>query len=105
MLIGAVTAAVARAQAQQGSSRLRGVAARAPWEVIVLVLAGAAYFQVSSRGAPTGEESGLDGMVLLFPLLLIAGGAGLIARLLARVLPKLRGAARRSSPADRKSVV
>ena len=99
LVIGAVTAAVARSQAQQGSSRLRGVAARAPWEVIVLVLAGAAYFQASSSGAPSGEDTGLDGMVLLFPLLLIAGGAGLIARGLARLLPKLRGAARRSSPA------
>lgn len=90
LVVGAATARVARAQAAQGSSRLRDLAARAPWEVMVLVLAAAAYAQVVNA-APREDEPALSGLVLLFPLLLIAGGAGLVARLLARLLPRLRG--------------
>ena len=65
-------------------SRLRAAMARAPWEALPLVLAGAAYYEVRIRGTSTVAAAGpakVDTLVLLFPLLLLAGGAGVAARL------------------------
>ena len=52
------------------------------WEPIVLVLAAAAYYELSSRGSSVFGGGGrrVDSLVLLFPVLLLAGGSGLFAR-------------------------
>ncbi len=57
------------------------------WEPAVLALAGAAYYELSTRPTPTTAAAPgghIDSLVLLFPVLLLAGCAGLIARALFR---------------------
>ena len=55
------------------------------WELVVLALAGAAYYELASRGASaTVDASGhihIDSLVLLFPVLLLVGGAGVLSGL------------------------
>ena len=48
----------------------------------MLVLAAAAYYELSSRGSSVFGAAGrrVDSLVLLFPVLLLAGGSGLFAR-------------------------
>ena len=86
-----------------GSGRLRGVVARVPWEVVVLTLAAAALYEAVVRGGqPLVDERGdvtIDRLLLLFPLLVLAGGAGLAVRVLRRVMPRLRRLRAWRSPA------
>jgi putative ABC transport system permease protein len=49
------------------------------WEPAVLALAGAAFYELHTRRTVV-DETHVDGLLLLFPLLLLAGGAGLAAR-------------------------
>lgn len=49
------------------------------WEPAVLALAGAAFYELRTRDTVV-DETHVDGLLLLFPLLLLAGGAGLAAR-------------------------
>jgi FtsX-like permease family protein len=101
----AVVAAVsARREVEGGSTRGRETLARAPWEVAVLLLAGASLYEILSRGTnPVSSTSGgtpkLDVLVLLFPILFLAGASGLAVRLVAKLLPALRAAGRRRSHA------
>lgn len=52
-----------------------------PWEPVVLAIAGAAFYELQTRQTLV-DDTRVDGLLLLFPLLLLAGGAGLAARLL-----------------------
>ncbi len=51
-----------------------------PWEPVVLAGAAAALYEVSTR--PAAGDGRIDGLLLVFPLLLFAGGAGAATRLL-----------------------
>lgn len=61
-----------------------------PWEPVVLALAAAALYEVQTR-PPVADEARIDSLLLLFPLLLLTGGAGLAARLVlsTSLLPRL----------------
>ena len=55
------------------------------WELIVAALAAAAYYELRTRGSAvvaSATAPRVDGLVLLFPVLMLACSAGLIARLL-----------------------
>ncbi|QYG91212.1 hypothetical protein HC251_01345 [Iamia sp. SCSIO 61187] len=49
-----------------------------PWEPVVLAGAAAALYEVQSR--PAAGDGRIDGLLLVFPLLLLAGGSGAVAR-------------------------
>jgi putative ABC transport system permease protein len=97
LLFGLVTWVVVRSQELERTGRLRQVLARPLWEALVLVLAAAALYELQTRGAGPvevqGRPAGADRLLVLFPLLLIAGLAGLATRGAARL------AARRGRPA------
>jgi putative ABC transport system permease protein len=61
----------------------------------VLVLAAAALYEIGTRGtAPlstTGDSVHVDRLLLLFPILFIAGCSGLVVRGVGRLLARLRG--------------
>jgi putative ABC transport system permease protein len=84
-VLGAATAAAVRTETQPAGTR-RGSVAGAPWEVAVLALAAAALYEILSRGTgPAVSPDGtvhIDAFLLLFPVLFIAGCAGLAVRLL-----------------------
>lgn len=65
---------------------VRRAASRAPWEVVVLVLAVLAF--VGLRGEDAGGP--IDPLYLLFPVLVLAGVVGLAVRGLRRIMPGLR---------------
>lgn len=83
------------AVASGGSRRPRGVEGLG--EVVLLVLAAAAFYELRTRGSAivgTGRATHVDSLVLLFPVLLVAGAGGLAARALLqrrflRVSPRL----------------
>jgi putative ABC transport system permease protein len=95
VLFGVSAALAVRLLAHEGFGRLQR-AARLPWEPVVLVLAGAAFYELNARGTAPVEGADavptIDWLVILFPILFIAGATGLAARLLRRVLPRLRTA-------------
>ncbi|HMG45283.1 MAG TPA: FtsX-like permease family protein [Acidimicrobiales bacterium] len=68
------------------------------WEPVVLALAGAAYYELHTRQTVV-DDTRVDGLLLLFPLLLLAGGAGLAARLALSGRPLGWLAARAPTPA------
>jgi hypothetical protein len=85
------------------ASRLRQVASRTPWEVAVLSLTAAAYYQLGLRESALvgdGAEAQVDVLLLLFPLLFLAGLTGLAVRVLRRLLPSMRrwGTSLRTAP-------
>ena len=94
LVLGLVTAVAVRSESEaRTGGRLRTVASRFPWEVIVLALAAASYYEVVTRGTAPVEDGGtpsVDRLLLLFPILFIAGLAGLAVRALRRSLPRLR---------------
>lgn len=101
LLLGVVAAASARRAAEAGSARGASAVARAPWELAVLALAAAAFYEIRTRGgtpvsATPGGPAEVDALLLLFPVLFLAGAAGLAARLLRRALPRLRGSGSRT---------
>jgi len=103
VLMGMVAALAARGQSQPAPGRDRGAWTRAPWEVAVLALAAASLYEILTRGTSTVSSPGglpqVDTLLLLFPILFPAGGAGLAARGLRRLLPRLRKAGTKRSPA------
>jgi len=102
--VGVLALGVAAAATVRGldapEGRLRGVVGRVPWEVVVLTLAAAALYETVIRGGePLVDAQGavtIDRLLLLFPLLVLAGGAGVAVRFLRRLLPRLRGIRARS---------
>ena len=82
--LGAVAAVVAAGVRRSGVVVDTAATARRsvpPWEPVVLAIAGAAFYELNTRERLV-DDTRVDGLLLLFPLLLLAGGAGLAARLL-----------------------
>ncbi len=95
VIIATVMTVSARRTAREG---VRGTpAARGTlwWEVPVLAVAMASLYEISTRGtAATSARAGevqVDRLLLLFPILFMAGGAGLAVRGLARALLRVKG--------------
>jgi putative ABC transport system permease protein len=68
------------------------------WEPVVLALAAAAFYELHTRQTLV-DDTRVDGLLLLFPLLLLAGGAGLAARLALSARPLGWLAGRSPTPA------
>ena len=102
VVLGAVYGVGAHQETQFRSSRLRRVAARIPWELLVLALAGASLYEVLTREDPivraTDAPATIDMLLLAFPFLFIAGISGLATRGLRRLLPRLRNHAAGAKP-------
>jgi putative ABC transport system permease protein len=102
IVVGVFTAVAVRMDAPDRQARGRA-AARAPWELILLALAGASAYEIFTRGTGAvdttqGQPPTLDLLVLAFPFLFVAGAAGLAVRLLRRALPRLRAMAQGRRP-------
>jgi putative ABC transport system permease protein len=69
------------------------------WELLVLAVAAATLYELRTRDSPLIDETRVDALLLLFPLLLIVGGAGLLARLLLAARPLSWLATRLPTPA------
>ena len=78
--------------ATTGAGSTHRVASAVPWDLILLVLAGVAYagLRGDSGTVAAGTVPELDPLFLLFPILLLAGAAGLLARGTRLLLPRLR---------------
>jgi putative ABC transport system permease protein len=101
-LLSAVAGVSARRDVEARPSRTLETLGRAPWEIPVLALAAASLYEILTRGtAPVEGPAGtpkVDALLLLFPILFLAGAAGLAARGVRRALPRLRTASRRWRP-------
>jgi putative ABC transport system permease protein len=101
IFLSVVAAVSSRRETEGTTTRGREALARAPWELVVLALAGASLYEVLSRGTkPVQTAAGpakLDVLVLLFPILFVAGASGLAVRVIARLLPSLRAAGKSGS--------
>lgn len=79
---------------QLGESRLRQIVRRFPWELAVLALAAASYYQLRTSTQVIvqnpGQPPSIDLFLFAFPLLFIVGMCGLAIRGLERALPILR---------------
>jgi len=101
LFLGVVAAAQVAAMGERRAGRARRRLARRPWELAPLALAGAALYEIWTRGAvktgPGGTAApSVDVLVPLFPILFMAGVGGLVVRALRRLLPRLRTAGRGS---------
>ncbi len=80
-------------EVEGATASLRSRLARQPWELGLILIAGAAFYELSLRGAtPIVTSAGalrLDGLTLLFPLLAVAAGAGFAGRGVGRILALL----------------
>lgn len=94
LLFGLVTWIAVRSEERERARRLGQVLAMPWWEVLALALAAAALYELRTRGgAPVqveGEPAQVDRLLVLFPLLAIAGLAGLATRAAARLLGRAR---------------
>jgi putative ABC transport system permease protein len=101
-VLAGVTVVAGRRQARRGTVMLSEPTSAPLWEVPVLVLAAAALYEIATRGtsavSTSGGEVTVDRLVLLFPVLFMAGCSGLAVRGLARVLPRIRGTDRWPTP-------
>ena len=92
VLFGLVTWVAVRSEERERTGRLGQVLSRSWWEVLVLGLAAAAVYELQTRGGGPVEVAGqparVDRLLVLFPLLLIAGLAGLVTRGAARLLTR-----------------
>jgi len=104
VVLGVTVAFVMRSAAsERRRGRLRRIAAKVPWEIVPLALAAAALYEIETHGvAPVVSGQGpprVDVLVPLFPILFILGLAGLAARGLRTLLPRIRAAASRGPSA------
>jgi putative ABC transport system permease protein len=87
----------------RGAARLgAALSARPTWEMLVLVLAGAAAYETATRRGAIASPGGgpqVDELLILAPLLLIGGLAVLATRLLGWLLARRRPRGFRGSPA------
>jgi putative ABC transport system permease protein len=92
VVVAVATAAAVSGTVRGGRRRRLASLKKAPWEAAVLALSGAALLQLHAGGgvAASGGAPALSPLVLAFPVLLLAGTAGLAARGLRRGLPALR---------------
>ena len=94
LLFGLVTWIAVWSEERERARRLGQVLATPWWEVLALALAAAALYELRTRGgAPVqveGEPAQVDRLLVLFPLLAIAGLAGLATRAAARLLRRAR---------------
>ena len=92
VLFGLVTWAAVRSEELERAGRLGRALARPWWEVLVLVLASAALYELQTRGGGPVQVEGqlprVDRLLVLFPLLGIAGLAGLATRGTATLLTR-----------------
>ncbi|MPZ70394.1 MAG: FtsX-like permease family protein [Actinobacteria bacterium] len=91
-VVGLVSSLATRREAASAFTRLPAVS-NIPWELAFLVLAGLSFYQLDSNGLTatgTGGPPEIDLFVLAFPILFIAGTAGLATKILGLLLPKLR---------------
>jgi putative ABC transport system permease protein len=92
----ALLAAVAGTAASRGVTpprRARRLVRVVPWDLALLVAAYLAYREVGTRAdlvARIGGASQVDVLVLVFPILFIAGATGIASRGLRLLLPRLR---------------
>jgi putative ABC transport system permease protein len=97
--------AVAGLRARGTAERPLGAAprwpARVPWELALLLGAGWCWLLLQSRDAVVSVAyvAQVNGLLVAFPLLAIAGTAVLLGRLITALLPRLRRWAGRRSPA------
>ncbi|MFQ1003521.1 FtsX-like permease family protein [Modestobacter sp. SSW1-42] len=98
-------ALVAGLRARSTAERPMGAAprwpARVPWELALLGAAGWCWALLQDRDAVVSEANvaQVNGLLVAFPLLAIAGAAVLLGRLVTALLPRLRRWARRRPPA------
>lgn len=100
VLLAVVSARSLGELATAGTGSARRVASAVPWDLILLVLAGVAYagLRGESGAVAAGTVPELDPLFLLFPILLLAGTAGLLARGTRLLLPRLRQVGSSSRP-------
>ncbi len=101
VLMTAVVALTVRGRESASGAAAASVLSRMPWEIVILLLMGASLYEMLTRGGgPVGPqgEAHVDILLILFPILFVAGGAGLAARGLRRALPALRSTGDRRSP-------
>ncbi|TMK96868.1 MAG: FtsX-like permease family protein, partial [Actinobacteria bacterium] len=102
VLLSLAVASVARRSAETSETHHRLPLRRVPWDIVIAALAGASLYELLTRGTgPVTSTSGkleLDVLVLLFPILFTAAGAGLAARALGFVLPRVARTAHRGAP-------
>jgi putative ABC transport system permease protein len=100
VVVGVVSAVTALGE--PALRRAGAAAQRIPWEIPALLLAAASLYEVLTRGAgvvTSGDAPPkVDVLLVLFPILLVAGVAGVVARLLRRVLPAVRNIGRDAAP-------
>ncbi|MEO8323124.1 MAG: ABC transporter permease [Actinomycetota bacterium] len=92
IVVGVASSFASRREAAGAFARLPAVT-NIPWEFALLVLAGLSFYQLDAQGIATGDAAvppEIDLFVLAFPILFIAGAAGLATRILGLLLPKLR---------------
>jgi putative ABC transport system permease protein len=94
VVVAVVAALFIRQQSRLASGTGTRLVTGAPWEAAILVLAAASLYEILSGRSAFVDEVGADVrpelFVLAFPILLFTGVAGLAARGLRRVLPRLR---------------
>jgi putative ABC transport system permease protein len=93
LLFGLVTWIAVRSEERERTGRRLGQVLAGPWwELLVLALAAAALYELRTRGGGPvqveGQPAQIDRLVVLFPLLAIAGLAGLATRGTARLLTR-----------------
>jgi putative ABC transport system permease protein len=99
-VLGVVAAVASRVEtAAPSAGRVRSALSGALWEIPILILAGAALYEITARGtAPIQGPNGsihIDRLFLLFPILFIAGLSGLTVRAIARLVVNTRQRGRR----------
>ena len=103
VLLAVIAALAVRRETEVTVSRARQALSRAPWEVPILLLAAASLYEILSHKPPHITDVRVpvkpDVLILLFPILFITGVAGVVTRVLQRMLPRLRSAGRTWPPA------